>query len=190
MGQAGARGGRVNLRERNRPDSGFRLEEWRGPARDDRTAPWRAAPGKFEEVAVLAEQFDIVVLGGGPAGYATALYGAAAGLNIALGRGGPGRRDVPPPGLHPGQGAPPDGRGPAHDPAGARLRRRRRRADARPRPLAGPQAGGHRPPDQGPRVAPQGPQGHRLQLAGRGRRRRRAHGAPRRRHRGAGRPTS
>jgi len=41
-------------------------------------------PGKFEEVAVLAEQFDIVVLGGGPAGYATALYGAAAGLNIAL----------------------------------------------------------------------------------------------------------
>jgi dihydrolipoamide dehydrogenase len=36
------------------------------------------------EVAVLAEQFDIVVLGGGPAGYATALYGAAAGLNIAL----------------------------------------------------------------------------------------------------------
>ncbi len=37
-----------------------------------------------QEVAVLAEQFDIVVLGGGPAGYATALYGAAAGLNIAL----------------------------------------------------------------------------------------------------------
>jgi len=35
-------------------------------------------------VAVLADEFDIVVLGGGPAGYATALYGAAAGLNIAL----------------------------------------------------------------------------------------------------------
>jgi dihydrolipoyl dehydrogenase len=35
-------------------------------------------------VAVLAEQFDVVVLGGGPAGYATALYGAAAGLDIAL----------------------------------------------------------------------------------------------------------
>jgi dihydrolipoamide dehydrogenase len=35
-------------------------------------------------VAVLAEQFDVVVLGGGPAGYATAMYGAAAGLNIAL----------------------------------------------------------------------------------------------------------
>jgi dihydrolipoamide dehydrogenase len=44
----------------------------------------RAPNGKFEEVAVLAEQFDIVVLGGGPAGYATALYGAAAGLNLAL----------------------------------------------------------------------------------------------------------
>jgi dihydrolipoamide dehydrogenase len=35
-------------------------------------------------VATLADQFDVVVLGGGPAGYATALYGAAAGLNIAL----------------------------------------------------------------------------------------------------------
>jgi dihydrolipoamide dehydrogenase len=35
-------------------------------------------------VAVLAEQYDVVVLGGGPAGYATALYGAAAGLDIAL----------------------------------------------------------------------------------------------------------
>ena len=32
----------------------------------------------------MADEFDIVVLGGGPAGYATALYGAAAGLNIAL----------------------------------------------------------------------------------------------------------
>ena len=35
-------------------------------------------------MAVLAEQFDVVILGGGPAGYATALYGAAAGLNIAM----------------------------------------------------------------------------------------------------------
>ena len=40
--------------------------------------------GQLEEVAVLAEQFDVVVLGGGPAGYATALYGAAAGLDVAL----------------------------------------------------------------------------------------------------------
>src|ERR1700704_4420853 len=45
---------------------------------------WPAPSCRVGEVAVLAEQFDIVVLGGGPAGYATALYGAAAGLNIAL----------------------------------------------------------------------------------------------------------
>ena len=31
-----------------------------------------------------SEIFDIIVMGGGPGGYATALYGAAAGLNIAL----------------------------------------------------------------------------------------------------------
>jgi dihydrolipoyl dehydrogenase len=30
------------------------------------------------------EEFDVVVIGGGPGGYATALYGAAAGLSVAL----------------------------------------------------------------------------------------------------------
>ena len=30
------------------------------------------------------DRYDVVVIGGGPGGYATALYGAAAGLNIAL----------------------------------------------------------------------------------------------------------
>ena len=32
----------------------------------------------------MAEQFDVVVIGGGPGGYAAALYGAAAGLDIAV----------------------------------------------------------------------------------------------------------
>lgn len=37
-----------------------------------------------EGVGTLAEHFDVVVLGGGPGGYAAALYGAAAGLRIAV----------------------------------------------------------------------------------------------------------
>jgi dihydrolipoamide dehydrogenase len=36
------------------------------------------------EVVPLAEHFDVVIIGGGPGGYAAALYGASAGLNIAL----------------------------------------------------------------------------------------------------------
>jgi len=35
-------------------------------------------------VTADAEEFDVVVIGGGPGGYATALYGAAAGLSVAI----------------------------------------------------------------------------------------------------------
>ncbi len=32
----------------------------------------------------MSDDFDLVVLGGGPGGYAAALYGASAGLSIAI----------------------------------------------------------------------------------------------------------
>ena len=32
----------------------------------------------------MAEQFDLVVIGGGPGGYGSALYAASAGMNVAL----------------------------------------------------------------------------------------------------------
>ena len=32
----------------------------------------------------MAEQFDVVIIGGGPGGYAAALYGASAGLSVAM----------------------------------------------------------------------------------------------------------
>ncbi len=36
------------------------------------------------EVVLLAEQFDLVIIGGGPGGYGAALYAASAGLNVAI----------------------------------------------------------------------------------------------------------
>lgn len=38
----------------------------------------------IQEVMRTADQFDLVVIGGGPGGYAAAFYGASAGLNVAM----------------------------------------------------------------------------------------------------------
>lgn len=40
--------------------------------------------GLLSEVMRTAEQFDLVVIGGGPGGYAAAFYGASAGLKVAM----------------------------------------------------------------------------------------------------------
>lgn len=44
----------------------------------------RPVGARIAEVVRTAEHFDLVIIGGGPGGYGAALYGASAGLNVAL----------------------------------------------------------------------------------------------------------
>src|SRR5437899_9533094 len=43
-----------------------------------------SATERIARGGLVAQEFDVVILGGGPGGYAAALYGAAAGLSIGM----------------------------------------------------------------------------------------------------------
>src|SRR5664279_4165376 len=47
-------------------------------------ATQQTAPGGVDRGEGVQQRFDIVVIGGGPGGYATALYASAAGLSVAV----------------------------------------------------------------------------------------------------------
>ena len=47
-------------------------------------ATQKTAPGGVDRGEGVQQRFDIVVIGGGPGGYATALYASSAGLSVAV----------------------------------------------------------------------------------------------------------
>src|SRR5690625_1207298 len=63
---------------------------WPGCGRSRATPPKRRRAGRQDvrmhvsDDASARTHFDLIVVGGGPAGYGAALYGSAAGLDIAL----------------------------------------------------------------------------------------------------------
>ena len=71
--------------------------------RSPRERQVRRAPARVASLRM--SDYDLVVLGGGPGGYASALYAASAGLSVALVEKQKIGWHLPEPRLHPGQGA-------------------------------------------------------------------------------------
>ena len=128
-----------------------------------------------ERVIPTAEQFDLVVIGGGPGGYAGALYAASAGLKVALvekdALGGtclnrgciPAKAFLETAAVH------------RHVAARRRLRHRGQRPERQLRRHPGPQAEDRRRPRRRHRGDVQGPQGRGVQRRRLARRRPRRH---------------
>ena len=81
-----------------------------------------ALSSAIEAAALMADAFDVVVIGAGPGGYVAAIRASQLGLEHRHRRAREPRRHLPELGLHPDQGAPEDRRDLRHARPSGRLR--------------------------------------------------------------------